>query len=148
MIHHRERAHREAFGSDQRKPRVKPKMRATHHQWVGSETRICLGIRNDQRGALLDCQSAKGYRPAGAPDIQPDVRLEPLAVEIDQGDRCNRDAAQLRSQLHDFVELPFRWRIEDVKPGQRFLTKRFIRPWVRRGIHDALNIIKATLSTM
>ncbi len=103
----------------QRHPGVEPHMGRTHHQRVVGEPFIQKRVRNDEGCVLLNGMGAKGIAARGLLHIQPDTRLEPLPIFIDERDQHDGHAQGRLGQPGDPVERLFWRRVQDVILSQR-----------------------------
>ena len=66
--------------------------------------------------------------------LDPHLRLEPLAVAVDQGDRRHRNAADAGRDADQIVEALLRRAVQDVEAVQR-VQARFLVVGLRRRAH-------------
>src|SRR5439155_19998015 len=88
--------------------------------WIG------CGIRDDQRRALQDRMCAERLFARRFLHVQPDARLEPLAILVDQREYGNGHAQQAARQPRDLIEDRFRGSVQNLEGPEQFLAFKLI----------------------
>ena len=111
----------------QRGTGVEANVRVATDQAVVDEARVARGIRHFKNALFKDGMRAKGQFAGGFSEIwKAYVRLEPLAVGVDQADQRNRHPAYQCSGLRKGIKFVFRWRIENAQVGQGAKSRSFV----------------------
>ena len=111
--------------ADERRARVEAD--PVHHRGILGEARIEPGVLHHEHVRAEDRVGAEGDLAWGLVDRDPDTRLEPLAVAIDQRDHRDRDAEQLGRQGRQAVEGRFRRRVQHAESLERGEAPIFIQ---------------------
>src|SRR5690606_8899720 len=114
-VHHAQRAHRQAVGIEQGRPGVEAHAGLAGDEGIVVEPGVLERVGHHEYATSEDRMAAEGQLTRGLGDLQPMVRLEPLAFGIDEGDRPHRHSAHRRRDRDQVVVGGFRAGIEDAK---------------------------------
>ncbi len=112
-VHHPERAERVTVGRSQRDAGEEPHRVGSVDQRVVGEARVGARILHLEDVLRQDRVRAEGHVARGRLARDPDRRLQPAAVAVDEPDRRDRRIAQLRCEARERVERLLRRRVED-----------------------------------
>src|SRR5262249_27959152 len=126
LVEHAERAERVAVRRDQGRSRVKSDVRLVPHEWVLLKPRIFARVRHDENAALLDRMRTERHASGCLSQRDPDARLDPLAVLIDECDERDGRRAYLRREKRQVVKRTFGISIENPVPPKGVETGRFV----------------------
>ena len=118
-VEHAQRAEREPACRPEQRAGVKAEPAIGGAQRVGAHPRIGQRVGDLDEIIFEDDMAAQAGFQRGRADPEPDLRLEPLAVGVDEVDDRDRDFAHRRDERGDVVELGFPRRVEDVVAAQR-----------------------------
>ena len=106
----------------QRLARVEAEVRVADHERVVREALVAGRVGDDEAGVLAGGDVAERLlaRRLGG---QPDVRLAPLPVAVEQRDTHHRDGEELLREPGDPVEPRLRPGVDDPEAGQRALPR-------------------------
>ena len=129
-VHHAERPDGQAAGrGHQRHPCIETDVRTAGDQGVPGKPGVHRRIRHDEQVCLREGVRGKGGIARSLRDVQPDPRLEPVAVRVHQAHQRHRGLADLGSQTGQVVEGFLGWRVEDVVSSQRLESIDFVGEW-------------------
>jgi hypothetical protein len=114
-----ERAQRVAVFGDERRARVEADAGIGGDERVVAEALVAPRVRDDEQAGLPDGVRAEGRLARRLGDVQPDARLEPLAVVIDEADQGDGRLAELRREARDVVERLLGLRVEHAALAER-----------------------------
>ena len=104
-----------AAGSSQRMAGVEANFRRVNDQRIIVKTLVFERVGNDQRSIVEDGMSAKGNVASGRIELQPALRLEPLAVGVDQRNVGDGNVVDAGRQSHDSIEALFGRRVQELQ---------------------------------
>jgi hypothetical protein len=118
-VHHAQGADSAAFAGLQRISGVEPGDGRAGAEHGGHEAGIRLGVVYfEQAIRMLDCVGAERDVARSCCDLDPQSRLEPLALAVQQCDRADRCFTDHRSQPHQAVERGLRLSVQDAEVVQ------------------------------
>ena len=110
----------------QRHAGVKADLRIAGHKGVPGKTRVRLRVGHDKQVRLRNGVRGKGGVAMRLWQVQPDPRLEPVALFVHQTHQRDWGVAGLRREPRQIVEGLFRRRVEDVIGAQRLEPIDFV----------------------
>ena len=119
-----------APGLPDRNTGIEADLRPAGYQWIVAKTRIFAGIFNNKGLFLPDGMVTKREGAMGFTDIQPLLRLKPLALLVHNREQGNLYVVYLPGNTHQAVKPLLGWRIQDAQPGQGGKAAFF--DWVHR----------------
>ena len=114
-----QRADGVAVGGAQRGARVEADVRVAKHQRVVGEARVRPGVGHDQQVQLQDGVRAERLLARQLRGLQPDLRLEPLPVLVEEAHQRDGRPADRGRDAGQGVEVPLRRRVQDVRRADR-----------------------------
>ena len=134
LVEHAQRAKRVTLRRDERRPRVEADAVFGHDERVVPEGRIVTRVGDDHQVALWNCVRAERDASRCLRDRDPDARLEPLPVGVNQADERDGSSADVRGEERQVVERALGLGIEDAIPSQGCQPSWFVRDHV--GAHS------------
>ena len=126
IVEHAQRADRVAVRAQDRRAGVETDVLATD-QRIAGEARVGTHVVDFHHAfGLADGVVADGIAACGLAAIQPDARLEPLAIAVDQGDGGTTGAANGAGQFDQVIEGLFAAGVEDAVAIERSLPALLI----------------------
>ncbi len=109
-----------------REPRagVETQVRRAGDERVVARARIAGQVLDDEQAGSREPEPADRLRQRRLAGVEPDPRLEPLAIVGDEADERDRRGAEISREVDDVVEARFRRRVEDRVVGQRRDARR------------------------
>ena len=102
-VHHAQGAERVAFGGDQRRAGVKTDVRVAGDQRIIGEALVARGVGHDEQIRLVNRVAAEGNVARCFSGVEPDPRLEPLALLVHQRNQRDRRTADVRGERGEIV---------------------------------------------
>lgn len=113
-IDHAQGAEGVALGRDEGRARVEADVGIGGHERVAGEALVRQGVRHHEDVVLEDGVGAERNVSRGLARGEPHLRLEPLAILVDQGDEGDWRGADLGREARQVVEGLFSLRVEDL----------------------------------
>ena len=126
-VHDAQSAERVTARIDERRSGIEAHPQVASDPVIGGEARVLLGIRNlEDTGRIEDRLGAKRRGPRRFGRVDPDLRLQPLPLFVDQRDIGHGRLANPRCEKREIVERSLRTRVEDPIVSESGEPPRFV----------------------